>query len=149
MAERPHISTIDCGTAQPPGLFVLLSDRSLCAPARVFDSFPSPLTAAELQALSVGVANPQRFYPRHQGPSIMGFEDPGGTISTRGLAVKIRPTQADIRTHLIYRPGRDIIPPLGGSQIFLLSGFDSYVLTLRRDLPSSIGIRCHRPRCDA
>jgi hypothetical protein len=37
----------------------------------------------------------------------------------RGLAVNMtRQVQADIRTHLIHRPARDSIPPLGGSQGF-------------------------------
>src|SRR5947207_2035389 len=31
-----------------------------------------------------------------------------------GLAVSCRQVQADMRTHLIHRPARDIIPPLGG-----------------------------------
>ena len=34
-----------------------------------------------------------------------------------GLAVKRRQVQADIRTHLIHRPARDIIPPLGGTRV--------------------------------
>src|SRR6516225_4304292 len=33
-----------------------------------------------------------------------------------------RQVQADKRSHLIHRPARDIIPPLGGSQVLLLSG---------------------------
>ena len=36
----------------------------------------------------------------------------------RGLAVDGRQIQADMRTHLIHRPARDIIPPLGGSPVF-------------------------------
>ena len=32
-----------------------------------------------------------------------------------GLTVKERQIQADIRTHLIHRPARDIFPPLGGT----------------------------------
>ena len=34
-----------------------------------------------------------------------------------GLAVLQTVGQADIRTHLIHRPARDIIPPLGGAQV--------------------------------
>ena len=68
---------------------------------------------------------------RHQGPSIMGFEDQAEQSLPRPCR-EIRPTQADIRTHLIHRPARDIIPPLGGSQIFLLSDLILYVLALRR-----------------
>ena len=34
-----------------------------------------------------------------------------------GLAVRQRQFQADIPTHLIHRPARDIIPPLGGARV--------------------------------
>jgi len=34
------------------------------------------------------------------------------------LAVEERRVQADIRTHLIHRPARDIFPPLGGVRVF-------------------------------
>ena len=34
-----------------------------------------------------------------------------------GLTVDWRQVQADIRTHLIHRPARDIIPPRGGAQV--------------------------------
>jgi hypothetical protein len=35
-----------------------------------------------------------------------------------GLAVSLTGGQADKRTHLIHRPARDIIPPLGGARVF-------------------------------
>src|SRR5262245_18927512 len=35
-----------------------------------------------------------------------------------GLAVSLTEGQADMRTHLIHRPARDIIPPLGGVRVF-------------------------------
>jgi hypothetical protein len=34
-----------------------------------------------------------------------------------GLAIRPRQVQADMRTHLIHRPARDIIPPLGGARV--------------------------------
>ena len=34
-----------------------------------------------------------------------------------GLAVSLTGVQADMRTHLIHRPARDIIPPLGGARV--------------------------------
>ena len=34
-----------------------------------------------------------------------------------GLAVRQRQVQADMRTHLIHRPARDIIPPQGGARV--------------------------------
>jgi hypothetical protein len=44
------------------------------------------------------------------------------TIFTAALPSEERQVQADIRTHLIHRPARDIFPPLGGARVFLLSG---------------------------
>jgi hypothetical protein len=41
----------------------------------------------------------------------------------RGLA-DCRQVQADMRTHLIHRPARDIIPPLGGARVFPPIAFD-------------------------
>ena len=53
---------------------------------------------------------------RHQGPSIMGFEDEVEQSMQRPCQTK-RQVQADMRTHLIHRPARDIIPPLGGARV--------------------------------
>jgi len=50
------------------------------------------------------------------GP-FMGFEDEAEQSVNR-LAVEERLVQADIRTHLIQRPARDIFPPLGGALVF-------------------------------
>ena len=35
-----------------------------------------------------------------------------------GLAVSLTGGQADMRTHLIHRPARDIFPPIGGARVF-------------------------------
>ena len=48
----------------------------------------------------------------------MGFEDEVEQSEAGGLAVERRQVQADIRTHLIHRPARDIFPPLGGALVF-------------------------------
>ena len=53
-----------------------------------------------------------------RGPSIMGFEDEVEQSLPRPCCWQV---QADIRTHLIHRPARDTIPPLGGARSFLLS----------------------------
>src|SRR6266853_3276912 len=50
-----------------------------------------------------------------------GIRRRGGTICRAALPSVERQVQADIRTHLIHRPARDIIPPLGGARVFLLS----------------------------
>ena len=47
-----------------------------------------------------------------------GIRRRGGTIFAAALPLDQRQVQADMRTHLIHRPARDIIPPLGGSRVF-------------------------------
>jgi hypothetical protein len=52
------------------------------------------------------------------GPVHHGIRGRGGTIYTAALPLKERQIQADMRTHLIHRPARDIFPPLGGALVF-------------------------------
>jgi len=47
-----------------------------------------------------------------------GIRRRGGTIFWSALPSIERQDQADMRTHLIHRPARDILPLLGGSRIF-------------------------------
>jgi hypothetical protein len=42
-------------------------------------------------------------------------------MSRAALPSDKRQVQADVRTHLIHHPARDIFPPLGGVQVLLLS----------------------------
>ena len=65
-----------------------------------------------------------------------------------GLARDRGQIQADIRSHLIHRPARDIIPPLGGARVFSCQVRSFAVLMPLRPLGSS-GTQCHQPRCDA
>src|SRR5271168_210686 len=54
-----------------------------------------------------------------------GVRGRGGTIFTAALPSNRRQIQADTRTHLIHRPARDIIPPLGGARVsFYFIGLD-------------------------
>jgi hypothetical protein len=46
-----------------------------------------------------------------------GVRRRGGTIFRSALPSDGRQVQADIRTHLIHRPARDIIPPRGGARV--------------------------------
>ena len=59
-----------------------------------------------------------------------------------GLAVRRRQVQAELRTHLIHRPARDIFPPQGGTEL------SSYrvVMPLPWIVPGSNGIQCRQPR---
>ena len=53
----------------------------------------------------------------------MSMSPTGSRFSTRrnnlwvGLAVRRRQVQADMRTHLIHRPARDIFPLQGGTRV--------------------------------
>ena len=53
---------------------------------------------------------------------------------TGGLTVKLWQVQAEVRTHLIHRPARDIISPLGGAR-------EAILLNSMFDLPSLEGVR--------
>src|SRR6201990_2649153 len=46
-----------------------------------------------------------------------GIRGRGGTIYTAALPSIKRQVQADMRTHLIHRPARDILPLLGGLRV--------------------------------
>ena len=46
-----------------------------------------------------------------------GIRRRGGTIYWTALPSVERQVQATLRTHLIHRPARDIIPPLGGARV--------------------------------
>ena len=52
------------------------------------------------------------------GPFHHGIRGRGGTIFRPTLPSVWRQVQADIRTHLIHRPARDILPLLGGALVF-------------------------------
>jgi hypothetical protein len=54
---------------------------------------------------------------RHRGPSSMGFEEEVEQSFDR-TCPRARTVQGTRRTHLIHRPARDIIPPLGGTRMF-------------------------------
>ena len=67
-----------------------------------------------------------------------------------GLAVNGRQVQADIRSHLIRRPARDIIPPLSGTRVssYRIRCCTVFMLLLWPVLGSS-GTRCRQPICGA
>ena len=66
-------------------------------------------------AVSMSLAG-SRFSPDSAPrPFHHGFRRRGGTIFQAALPLADWQVQADIRTHLIHRPARDIIPPLGGA----------------------------------
>src|SRR5215510_6962604 len=77
-----------------------------------------------------------------------GFRGWSRTIFTAALLSCRQQVQADIRTRLIHRPARDIIPPLGGARV---SSYPVWPCTVFRPPPrlvrGSTGLRCRKPRC--
>src|SRR6187402_1819267 len=67
-------------------------------------------------AVSMSLTGSRFSSESHQGRSIMGSEDEVEQSHTRPC-VRRAQVQADSRTHLIHRPARDIIPPLGGARV--------------------------------
>ena len=81
------------------------------------------------------------------GPFHHGIRRRGGTIFGAALPLDKRQVQADIRSHLIHRPARDIIPPLGGPQCSPVTVDLARFMPLQRSW--SIGTQCRLPRCGA
>src|SRR4030095_5593517 len=79
-----------------------------------------------------------------------GIRRRGGTIFGAALPSVERQVQADIRTHLIHRPARDIIPPLGGARVssYWIRCCTVFMLLLWPVLGSS-GTQCRQPICGA
>src|SRR5216684_988222 len=82
------------------------------------------------------------------GPFHHGIRRRGGTIFTAALPSDERQVQADIRTHLIHRPARDIFPRLGGIRVFSYRIWLPASLMLLRPLGST-GTQCRQPKCGA
>src|SRR4029079_46185 len=77
-------------------------------------------SASRLPTVAVSMSlTGSRFSPESAPrPFHHGIRGRGGTIYTAALPLDERQVQADMRTHLIHRPARDIIPPLGGARVF-------------------------------
>ena len=72
-------------------------------------------TGTESESMSlVGSRFSSESAPR---PFHHGIRERGGTIFTAALPSDERQVQADMRTHPIHRPARDIVPPLGGARV--------------------------------
>src|SRR5215468_4952074 len=74
------------------------------------------------------------------GPSIMGFEDKVEQSFGRPYRQSDDRVQADMRSHLIHRPPKDIIPPLGGARLSSYRiWFCAVFMLLPRLVPGSTG----------
>src|SRR5271167_4264313 len=71
-----------------------------------------------INAVSMSLAGSRFSSESAPRPYHHGIRGRGGTIFTAALPSDKRQDQADMRTHLIRRPARDILPLLGGSRVF-------------------------------
>src|SRR5450756_3015738 len=81
------------------------------------------------------------------GPFHHGIRRRGGTIFWSALPSVERQDQADMRTHLIHRPARDILPLLGGTRVFsyridLICPHAAAVSLVQRNSVPSTQMRC-------
>src|SRR4030095_15775493 len=77
-----------------------------------------------------------------------GIRERGGTIYWAALPSDERQVQADKRTHLIHRPARDILPPLGGARVSSYRDCSGTALMPLRP-PWSTATRYRPPICGA
>ena len=100
--------------------------------------------------VSMSLAGPCFSSESAPRPFHHGFRGRGGTICWAALPSYRLQVQADIRTRLIHRPARDIIPPLRGAPMSSYPVGSGIVLMLLPQLvPGSTGTRCRQPRCGA
>src|SRR6202453_2347105 len=76
---------------------------------------PSTTTTVSMSLTGSCFSSESALRPFHHG-----IRRRGGTIVATVLPSEERQVQAGSRTHLIHRPARDIMPPLGGARCFLL-----------------------------
>src|SRR6266487_415897 len=143
-------------------IFLSLSNRLRTNRA---DHFRTSARATEMSASLIGRLGSSAFRPSTTtvsmslagscfssesapGPFHHGVRRRGGTIFTAALSSDERQVQADIRTHLIHRPARDIFPRLGGIRVFSYRIWLPASLMLLRPLGST-GTQCRQPKCDA
>ena len=102
----------------PNILLVMTDDVGFAAPSTSLigrlGSSTFRLSAAAVSMSLTGSCFSSESAPR---PFHHGIRGRGGTIFWSALPSDWRQVQADIRSHLIHRPARDIIPPLGGTRL--------------------------------
>src|SRR3974390_3067295 len=91
---------------------------SLNLVASLIGRFGSSAFRLSTSAVSMSLAGSCFSSDSAPGPFHYGIRGRSGTIYWTALPSDGRQVQADIRTHLIHRPARDIIPPRGGARVF-------------------------------
>src|SRR4029077_20337858 len=104
------------------------------------------LSAAAVSMSLTGSCFSSESAPR---PFHHGIRRRGGAIFWSALPSDERQVQADMRTHLIHRPARDIIPPFGGARVssylgLILGGLHAAAAPCSRVQRGSRGLRSLR-----
>src|SRR5260370_20421472 len=103
------------------------------------------LSAAAVSMSLTGSCFSSESAPR---PFHHGIRRRGGAIFWSALPADERQVQADMRTHLIHPPARDIVPPLAAAPLSSYRVLFCAVVTLLQP-PRSSGTPWHQPRCGA
>src|SRR5262245_338161 len=84
-----------------------------------FSNRPSGSSAFRLSSTPVSMSLTGSRFSSDSAPRPFhhGIRRRGGTNLSSDVAGNVTAVQADVRTHLIHRPARDIIPPLGGARV--------------------------------
>ena len=105
---------------------------------------PTTTTAVSMSLTGSCFSSESALRPFHHG-----IRRRGGTIYWTALPSVERQVQATLRTHLIHRPARDIIPPRGGARVSSYRMCSCKVFMMLLPVPGSSGTRCRQPRCGA
>src|SRR5205809_6682796 len=97
-------------------------------------------------AVSMSLAGSRFSSESAPRPFHHGIRGRGGTIFPAALPSDERQVQADVRSHLIHRPARDIIPLLGGTQVsfYRIQSCMIFTLLLLRLVRESSGPPCRQ-----
>ena len=95
----------------------VIARRSSNSVASLIGRFGSSTFRLSTGAVLMSLAGSRFSSESAQGPFHYGIRGRGGTIFWTALPSDERQVQATERTHLIHRPARDIIPPLGGARV--------------------------------
>jgi hypothetical protein len=109
---------------RPEGVFVNPFKRGEIIPARqpmsasLIGGLGSSAFRLSAIAVSMSLAGSCFSSESAPGPFHHGIRGRGGTIFGAALPLDKGQVQADMRTHLIHRPARDVFPRLCGSRVF-------------------------------
>src|SRR5471032_1991235 len=116
LSDQPAHSSLFCIESSAKYLFFRLSRRRRMSTSLI-GRLGSSAFRLSIATVSMSLAGSCFSSESAPGPFQYGIRERGGTIFGSALPSFTQQVQADIRTHLIHRPARDIIPPLGGARV--------------------------------